>query len=258
MKAELELWPGTSAGLPSLVFGLAFILLKLLGDRVFAEQPLAQYGWLLWAADGLMLAGLLAGWLKWFPNWSYAFAGMAVIFSLWWQSTTGAIEGLFSGPLAWSPLLVLLALGIVISRSVRPFLKFMQGFLRDWSLASLALYGVLPIAIYAATNTIPSPRAIPFQIPAVLLMSAGAGLAGLAETARLRGRMLLLGLSWSWMVVTIGVALYWHGRVWEVSGQTVTWLQQVLGMSLVWVILAMIVFFPAGLALLGGLIGRTR
>ena len=91
------------------------------------------------------------------------------------------------------------------------------------------------------------------QLRHLLLMAAGAGLAGLATQARTRGRILLLGMSWSWVVVTIGVAIYWHGKVWDVSGETVSWFQQVMGMSLIWVILAMIIFFPSGFALLGKL-----
>ena len=234
-----------------LVFGIAFILVNLQG-----VQPLGDWAWLLFAADGIVLAGIVIGWRSWFPNWAYAFAGMAVMFSLWWSTYNSGAGQILPGPLAWSPLFAALALGVILSRSFKPILKFFQGILRDWSLASLSLYGVLPLAMYAAMSVMPASQAIFFQAAAVLLMAAGAAIAGHAEESRSRGRALLVGMSWSWIIVTLGVAIYWDGRVWEQTGQPVSWLDQVMGMSLIWVFLAIIVFFPAGVALAGRLLRR--
>jgi len=249
---EIAVWPGISAGLPVLIFGVAFILANLLGIQLQNGEP-----WLLFTAHGIILLGVIAGWLGWFPNWSYAFSGMAVLFSLWWGTSTGGTHQPLAGPLAWSPLLAALALAILLARSLKPLLKFLQGILRDWSLASLGLYGVLPVAMYAAMSVMPPANAVLFQIVAVLVMAVGAGIAGLAVHSGTRGRVLLLAMSWSWIVVTSGVAIYWHGKVWDVNGQTVNWFEQVLGMSLIWVILAIIIYFPAALALLGRLARRV-
>jgi hypothetical protein len=251
-RTELALWPGILAGLPVLVFGVALILANLQGFK-----PQGDWAWLLFAADGIVLIGLVIGWIGWFPNWSYAFAGMAVLFSLWWSTSTTGTDRMLSGPLAWSPLLLMLALGVLLTRSFKPVLKFLQGLLRDWSLASLGLYSLLPFAMFAAMSVMPAANAIVFQIPAVLCMAAGAAIAGLVEGSRVRWRVLLLGLSWSWIVVTLGVAIYWNGRVWEQTGLAVSWFDQVLGMSLIWVILVIIVFFPTGFTLIGRMAGRV-
>jgi hypothetical protein len=250
-ETDPAVWPGISAGLPVLVIGSVLTLFNL-PDL----QAAGDWAWLLFAADGIVLAGLVIGWLNWFPNWSYAFAGMAVLFSLWWSTSTNGTDQLLSGPLAWSPLLLALALGILLSRSLKPILKLLQGMLRDWSLASLGLYGVLPLAIDTVMSVMPAANAIVFQILAVICLTAGAATAGLARQSHTRWRMLLLGMSWSWIAVTVGVAIYWNGRVLEQTGQAVSWLDQVLGMSLIWVILALIVFFPAGFALTGRLLRR--
>jgi hypothetical protein len=247
-KTELSLWPGSLAGLPVLVFGVALILANLQGFRDWGD-----WVWLLFAADGIVLIGLVIGSIGWFPTWVYAFAGMAVLFSLWWSSFTAGTDRILSGPLAWSPLLVALALSVLLTRSLKRLLKFLQGLLRDWSLASLGLYSVLPFATVAAMSEMPAANASLYQILAVLLMAAGAAVAGLVERPRTRWRVLLLGLSWSWVVVTLGVAIYWHGRFWEQSGRVIYWFDQVLGMSLIWLILVVIVFSPAGFALIGRL-----
>jgi len=244
---EVELWPGFRAGLPVLIVGLAFILIILFGLQPTEGQAV----WMLLAADVFVLLGFVIGWLKWFPSWAYAYAGMSLLFSLWWSANSARSDGLLPRAIGWSPLLVALAFAILLSRSIRPFLRFIQGMLRDWSLASLGLYSVLPLAMFTTMSMMPPANALLFQIPAILLMSSGAGLAGMATGARTRGRVMLLAFSWAWILVTAGVAIYWNGKVLAVSGQMVNWFEQVLAMSLIWVILAMFIFFPAGFALLG-------
>lgn len=247
-RTELSLWPGSLAGLPVLVFGVALILANLQGFRGRGD-----WTWLLFAADGIVLIGILIGSIGWFPIWVYAFAGMAVLFSLWWSSSTVGTDRTLSGLLAWSPLLIALALSVLLTRSLKPLLKFLQGLLRDWSLASLGLYSVLPFAMVAVMSELPAANASVYQILAVLFMTAGAAIAGLVEQPQTRWIALLLGVSWSWVIVTLGVAIYWHGRFWERSGRVMSWFDQVLGMSLIWLILVVIIFSPAGFALIGRL-----
>ena len=156
-----ETWVGRRASwgeallgaLPFLLFGLAHLL------DGFAELG-GHYGPAFNLLDGSLLdgslnrsaiiltlpmgvyfvcaLGLLFGVLKGFPRWSYAYLGMSLYFGLYYFS--GSFHGVHYGSWAWLPAFAAIILGLLLTRSLQPLARLLQGTWNDWTRLSFAIY----------------------------------------------------------------------------------------------------------------------
>ncbi|MCP4426460.1 MAG: hypothetical protein GY803_18355 [Chloroflexi bacterium] len=146
--AETETPLAIVAGIiPFILFGLMFVL-----QGVNYHRPLS---WMTRHDDlivlVILLIGLGIGWARRFPRWSYAYLGVAVIYSILLADTATPGFRLFGhtfgrelwGWRGWLPLLALTAVMLLITRSLRPLAHLIQGVRRDWTLLSFALYTAL-------------------------------------------------------------------------------------------------------------------
>jgi hypothetical protein len=89
--------------------------------------------------------GLLFGVIKGFPRWSYAYLGMSIYFG--WYYSNGRFHGVVYGLWAWLPLFAAIILGLLLTRSLRPLTRLLQGAWNDWARLTFALYAfILPMA----------------------------------------------------------------------------------------------------------------
>jgi hypothetical protein len=82
--------------------------------------------------------GLLFGVLKGFPRWSYAYLGMSLYFG--WSYNNQNYYGLFYKWWVWLPLLAAVVLGLLLTRSLKPLARLLQGAWNDWTRLSFTLY----------------------------------------------------------------------------------------------------------------------
>jgi hypothetical protein len=142
-------WGAALVGaLPFLLFGLAYLLdgfAELGGHNHLAfnllDGSLNRPAILLTLPMGVYFIsalGLLFGLLKGFPRWSYAYLGMCLYFG--WSYNNQNYYGLFYKWWVWLPLLAAIVLGLLLTRSLKPLARLLQGAWNDWTRLSFALY----------------------------------------------------------------------------------------------------------------------
>jgi hypothetical protein len=132
--------------LPFLLFGLAYLFKGMTELGYFGNSTdwgLNFYRYILPGAYLIILVGLLIGWLKGFPRWSYAYLGMA-FFGGWYYSN-GRFHGWDPEWRAWIPLILMVVIALLITRSLRPLERLVKGVWNDWTRLSFALYAWGPM-----------------------------------------------------------------------------------------------------------------
>jgi hypothetical protein len=151
-----ETWVGRHASwgealigaLPFLLFGLAYLLegVAELGghDRLAFELQVGSPNlpFITFTAPMgvyfVTVLGLLFGVLNGFPRWSYAYLGMSLYFG--WSYGSGSFHGVHYDSWAWLPLFAAIVLGLLLTRSLQPLARLLQGAWNDWTRLSFALY----------------------------------------------------------------------------------------------------------------------
>ena len=151
-----EAWVGRRASwgealigaLPFLLYGLAYLLegFAELGGYDYPAFTLLdgspnRPAITLTALKGVFFVsalGLLFGVLKGFPRWSYAYLGMSLYFG--WSYNNQNYYGLFYKWWVWLPLLAAVVLGLLLTRSLKPLARLLQGAWNDWTRLSFTLY----------------------------------------------------------------------------------------------------------------------
>jgi hypothetical protein len=207
---------------------------------------------------GILLAGIAVAWFAGFPRWSYPYAGLILVVSLAHNWTLNrwlwarlediglAVDaGNAPGWLVWMPLLFLLVVPLLITRSARPLGQFFRGIKQDWTRLSFALYGVLAWFLPATTGDNHNTYlTVGLAIIAAALIWGAVGYM-LQETRRQQVLALLAGLTIAWLASDIINATYWIGR-------PEPWIQEPLDgrsypitMMAGWAVLMVIILLPS-------------
>lgn len=256
---------------PKLPLGLlAAALAGVLPVAAFSLYPvLHEYlGW-PWRTPfllsyGLLLVGIAVAWFTGFPHWSSPYVGLILMMS-WANGWTlkrwvGArLEGIglaadagnVPGWLAWLPLLFLLALLLLISRSARPVGQLFRGIRQDWTRLSFALYSSMAWFLPAITDENHNPYlTVGLAIVAVALIWGAFGYM-LQATRQQRVLALLGGLTIAWLATDVINATYWIGRLEPWMREPIDGRTYPLNLMAGWAVLM-------GILLLPGLPGRMR
>ena len=143
-------WIATLAGIfPFLLFGLMFTLKGLDYHTSSSWMRHGMVGDLI--VHAILIVGLGIGWALSFPRWSYAYLGVVLMTSNWLTGVATTGLHLFGytfsqeqwGWRGWVPLLVLMVVMLLITRSLRPLTQLFQGIQYDWTRLSFAFYAAL-------------------------------------------------------------------------------------------------------------------
>ncbi len=166
----------------------------------------------------LPLTGMVAGWIAGFPRWSYPYTAMSLLFSLYVSNASTPGLALFGYPIfnrelwgwrAFIPLLLALALGLVITRSMASLGRFFSNIWRDWTRLTYTLFGTMPLLVLIFFDEIENSFDVPYQIFLMIVMA-------LTSVAYLRSRQswqraaaLLVGSLICLGVGIIAPAVFW-------------------------------------------------
>lgn len=135
-------WGETLMGaLPFLLFGLAYFINAIYEQVVLPNLTVYHVSYTPMAVYFITAIGLVIGWLKGFPRWSYSYLGMALYFG--WYYSNGRFYGVDYGWRAWIPVIVAGLVALLLTRSLRPLTWLVQGIWNDWTRLSFALYAFL-------------------------------------------------------------------------------------------------------------------
>jgi hypothetical protein len=159
-----------------------------------------------------LLGGLVIGWVRGFPRWSYAYLLSVPLIGL----LSGAISlgpGVRLGWRALIPLGVAAATALLLTRSLRPLRRLVKGVWADWTQLSFALYSLMPTLVWIAFDEVADRFELPFMVALNLVLIGGALAYVRSATPRRRVMVLVDALALAWMATAVGTAVYWHRRM---------------------------------------------
>lgn len=188
--------------LPFLAFGIA----NMIGN-VEHSLPIRGHDAEM-AVYGLSLVGLLIGWTRDFPLWSYSYLGWSILLAYF--NTNAKINGVRWDYQVWIPFGVALLIAVLWTRSITPLKKLCQDVWQDWTRLSLAMFA-LGAFIFMGGGEDHHPNWFAFMLAAMLVLNAGAWF--FLRSSSLKGRILSIGISFVASAVPMGISyLTWDWR----------------------------------------------
>jgi len=244
-------WQAFIGTLPFLAFGIASMISKtdLYYPPRFTYPHLAFYS--------LALIGLLIGWIREFPLWSYSYLGWSLVFAWWWTGIS--IYGTNWGYRVWLPFGIMVLLAFLLTRSLSPIKKFFRDIWNDWTRLPLAMYTFIAF-VYLIYDENHHPYLFIFMAASTLSFAAGAWL--FLRSASLKGRVASIFLGFLFGGYVSGMVISriygtWDWRAYyglpEVS---TSWYLPVFRTIMVLSFYTVIIFWPALIALIRRLLSR--
>jgi hypothetical protein len=239
----LSKWQAFWGILPFLGFGAAYMLHKV--DPIYGvrghDAEMVVYA--------LSLAGLLIGWIRCFPLWTYGYLGWAVVLAN--ASTNGKFYGVRWGYQVWIPFGITVAIALLWTRSLQPIRTLVRDVWSDWTRLSLVMYAmgawVVEMLGYDSNH---HPYLLVYMLASTLVLAGATWF--FLRSSSFRGRTLsiaagstiglTLGLicssTWDWQT--------YYGR----PNETTTWATALWRMGLFLVLLGVFLFWPSVIGLL--------
>jgi hypothetical protein len=229
-------WQAFLGILPFLAFGAASMIGKV--DPTYSlrghHAEMVVYA--------LVLVGLLIGWIRGFPLWSYSYLGWSLVLA--WSNTNMVIYGEKYGYRIWIPFAATVLIALLWTRSLQPIRKFLRDVWKDWSRLSLAMYalGAWMFLIYDENH---HPQLLAFML-ASTLATAGAAWFFL-RSSNLRGRTLAILAGFITTVIINGICEAtwdWHAY-YGIPKQPTTWYRKAGGAAMMLLLWGIILFWPS-------------
>jgi hypothetical protein len=222
-------WQETLAGvLPFLVFGLGMVLYEVL-PRPWVAGPIGLWCYVVLYIIGIV--GLCVGWVKGFPRWSYAYAGLVLVIQGWWGDSDNLYGWYFIKPASQVLFWMMVAIALLLTRSLRLVGQFFKGIWVDWTLLSFAFYSCTPLVLLnLAYDFTTGNYPLPYPIASSFALAGGAWAYMRSRHIAQRAVALLAGMALTWMAAMVEVALYLD-RTSKTPG---LWSEEVGGMLPYW------------------------
>ena len=174
-------WQAFIGALPYLAFGAASMIGKV--DHIYHfrghNAEMVVYF--------LVLVGLLVGWIRDFPLWSYSYLGWALLIA--WSNTNARIYGVDWGYRIWVPFGIMVLFALIWTRSLEPIKKFFRDIWNDWTRLSLAMFamGAWIFMVYDENH---HPYLLAFMLASTLAAAGGAWI--FLRSSSVKGRILAI------------------------------------------------------------------
>lgn len=233
-------WQAFVGTLPFLAFGIVQMIDKM--DLYYA--PRSTFADL--AFYGLALTGLLIGWIRGFPLWSYSYLGWSLVFAWFW--TDMSIDGTNWGYWIWLPVGIMALLALLWTHSRDPLKKLARDIWNDWTRLTLAMFSMGGL-IFCGGGEDHHPQWLLFSIAATLIVCIGAWC--FLRSSTLIGRVLSIAVSFILSAVPMGISyLTWDWRAYYGLPPAKSWRGN-LGVAPIGVLFwLLILFWPALIALI--------
>ena len=187
--------------LPFLAYGIATMIFE--ADRNFPFEPdhvsLALYT--------LALIGLLMGWVRGFPLWSYGYLGWVLVLG---GSGNISVSGIQWGYQSWVPFGIVILAALLWTRSLNPIKKFFKDIWNDWSRLVLTSFALISwVGLMYDENH--HPWMMAFIFGATLAAAGGAWF--FLRSGSLKGR--IFSVTGSFIAAVVLSSLAWSTGNWR-------------------------------------------
>ena len=173
-------WQALFGTLPFLAFGIISMLGKM-DDQVYGLRVI----YINLAIYILVLSGLLIGWIRGFPLWSYSYLGWSLLFGWWWSNSR--INGIYYGFRVWVLFGIVILIALIWTRSLSQVKKFFSDISNDWTRLSLAMYTFIAF-VFLIYDENHHPYLLIFMAASTFAIAAGAWF--FLRSASLKGRVM--------------------------------------------------------------------
>jgi hypothetical protein len=222
--------------LPFLAFGISSMIDKM--DHIY----LLHRHSVEMTVYGLVLVGLLIGWIRGFPLWSYSYLGWSLLLA--WSNTNISINGIRWGYQVWIPFGITTLIALLWTRSLTPLKKLLRDCWNDWTRLSLTMYTFIAFMflIYDENH---HPYLMILMIVSTLATAAGAWF--FLRSTTLKGRVASIFESFVAIAVIDWVSeATWDWRAYYgVAEVSVPWYLTFLRAVISLIFIAIILFWPA-------------
>ena len=233
-------WQALIGVLPFLAFGIFSMIGKM--DQVY--DPRVIYSYLAFYV--LALLGLLIGWIRGFPLWSYGYLGWSLVFAWIWSNVT--INGMYWGYQSWMLFWIVVLIALLWTRSLSPIKKIFRDIWNDWTRLTFVMYAFAAFVslIYDENH---HPYLLLFMAVATLIVTVGAWF--FLRSSNMIGRILSIVVSFIAASVPMGISyLTWDWRAYHGLPTSETWYDN-LGVAPIGILFwLLILFWPALIALI--------
>jgi hypothetical protein len=229
-------WQSFLGILPFLAFGVSSMIGKV--DHTYHlggyDAEMVVYA--------LALVGLLIGWIRGFPLWSYSYLGWSLVLA--WSNTNVTIYGAKWGYPIWVPFVIIVLIAPLWTRSLQPIKQFFRDIWKDWTRLSLAMYalGAWVFMIYDENH---HPQLLAFML-ASTLVAAGAAWVFLRSSSK-RGRALatIAGFAIALIVDRISTATWDWREYYGLPARPTTWHTEAWNSTRILLFWGIILFWPS-------------
>jgi len=229
--------------LPFLAFGISSMIGKV--DHLYlpSEHVVEM------TVYGMILVGLLIGWIRGFPLWSYSYLGWSLVLA--WSNTNVSIYGVRWGYQVWIPLGITVLVVLIWKRSIRPLKKLFKNIWLDWTRLTLGLFafGAFFSLIFDENH---NPYLLSWMALTTFIIATGVWV--FLRSSTIWARVLAIAVSFVVSMVPGAISyLTWDWRAYYGLPQSDFWYEN-LGISPIGVIIwLLLIFWPA----LIGIVQRT-
>ncbi len=158
-----------------------------------------------------MNIGLVVGYAKSFPRWSFPYFGFVPIFALYLMNVRIPPSPVF-GLLPWIPVIIALIIGASIS-GIAPMQAFGKRIGDDWTLLVYALFGAFPLVVWIMFDEVNRLFKIPFMTGLYVFGIIGAICYLLCSKKWQRVLILFLSINIIAVLSILGPDIFWHNQI---------------------------------------------
>jgi hypothetical protein len=126
-----------------------------------------------WFYRLLPLIGIIAGWSKGFPRWSFPYVGLGIL-SIGVPPALRLVAVVHSEPILLAGVLAAAGIVVLIARVWRPLRRLDENIRRDWTQLTFGLFTALLLAQSLIYDPVPFDYQVPFEFTSSLIVVAGA------------------------------------------------------------------------------------
>jgi hypothetical protein len=233
-------WQALLGMLPFLAFGISSMIGKVDHLNLLSGHTTEM------TVYGLILVGLLIGWIRDFPLWSYSYLGWSLLLA--WSNTNISVYGVRWGYQIWIPLGITALVALIWTRSLQPLKKLFKDIWLDWTRLTFGLFtfGAFLSLIFDENH---NPYLLLWMGLTILIIATGVWL--FLRSSTLRARVLSISISFfvSFIPLTISY-LTWDWRSYYGLPQSDFWYDN-LGVSPIGIVFWLLLLFcPALIGLI--------